>query len=58
MNVSMVKGPMSIREITKMQEEAKKSRKVADKSVFGRIFENECKKMDGRAPSTLHIKEY
>lgn len=58
MNVSMVKGPMSIREITKMQEEAKKSRKVADKSVFGRIFETECKKLDGRAPSTLHIKEY
>ena len=55
--MSMAKGPMSIGEITKMQEEARKSNKVADKSVFGKIFEVECKKLDGRAPSTLHIKE-
>lgn len=54
----MVKEPMRISELAQIKAEARKSKRVGDKTVFERIFENECRKIgDGHAPNTMHIRE-
>ena len=59
MNTYMVKEPMRVSELAQIRADARRSLRVADKTVFGRIFEEECRKIsDGRAPNAIHIKEW
>ena len=58
LNTYMVKEPMRVSELAQIRAEARKSKRVGDKTVFERIFENECRKIgDGHAPNTMYIRE-
>ena len=59
MNTYTVKEPMRVSELAQIKAEARKSKRVGDKTIFERIFENECRKIgDGHAPNAIHIKEW
>lgn len=50
---------IKVKSIAEAHKRAKNSKKVSDKSIFGRIFEVECRKItDNKGFNVIHIKEY
>ncbi len=49
---------IKVNDIARIRAEAKRSRHIADKSAFDRVFETECRRItDGKAFNVIHIKE-